>query len=433
MQDYREDELFDTVDEPYFDESPYPFNEPTGDELDEMWADDVYLRIDRTGYSPDTKWTEWDVEQLKNDLQELKELNDRGLLAKYPPKAMPVVSEWMDMDAPLRTPDERAAELRKNLANRYADCESTHHPELYAMQTSLFTEHPDESYREYLADMDVLLSEQVQDTIREMAEFGSSEKGMSAFDLMGFVTDHIRQDKRITPEDIAVINHVVQNEYQLIQDDYRAGYLDVDEKGIACETSERVRKQYGFGPDDENLPAYVEAEIGSAGSTPVSELQRMHSSAMADVERQYAEDKELLYDEVYALQRFDFSDVKPCVTGWNADGSKRNPTLISFDTRKMLGKEYEAYEAKRFEEHLAAVKARHAGKDTSLLMGIDVSKHSVCVQMPEDVPVKSDVVHSKEPAKEPARDVSRRELPACGKFANMDSDEDTFDSEYGEE
>jgi len=198
--------------------------------------------------------------------------------------------------------------------------------------------------------------------------------------LKNRIDARVQNGERIFGSDIRDINAAIQDHYYGVNQALRDDKIEVEGLYDQMNYSITIREQNGVDLDATEIPAYVEALIGSP-ETPEA-MQYQIDSARSIGDALYADritdihdnvhalqtykfpkglyDKRItdLHETVYALQTYNFTNVPHGVTGQNPNQPTRSPSLITRDTLDMLGPDYRQYCDKMFEKRLS-----NLGKD----------------------------------------------------------------------
>lgn len=186
-------------------------------------------------------------------------------------------------------------------------------------------------------------------------------------------------DEPITKADIDLINRRIQLEADGLATDIEhwrsRAALHLED---ACNLT-YVKDTYGnlteqTIPDD--LPDFYAVLVKNMDEQTVEDeiSQHMlhHQQLSTRVSQVESEGTAHLFERVYETSDYCRShEVPDHLLPVNARGEHENPNVLSEKTRELLGKEYEAFEAMKFEESLQGFRERNVSKG---LMGIDVSK-----------------------------------------------------------
>lgn len=179
--------------------------------------------------------------------------------------------------------------------------------------------------------------------------------------LLEKVNEKTAKSLTISPSEIDQLNISIQQAYHQMSHDHAMGELKVYIAQGSVDLLKNLRENMNVGLNDKDIPAYAEKEIGTKKT--YDEVMDEYVTEKTNFDEKVLYDKETLFDTVYALQTYNFNEV--------SGSNKRNPVLITEETKLLLGDDYKQFCDDKFNQKLDNLEQKHTEKS---LFGIDVTK-----------------------------------------------------------
>ena len=199
--------------------------------------------------------------------------------------------------------------------------------------------------------------------------------------LLEMVNEKVAKGLTISPSEIDQLNTSIRQAYHHMNHEHTMDELTVLVIQDRANMVKTLRENMNIGQDDKDIPAYAEIEIGT--DKTYDELMDEYADKKANFDEKVLYDKETLFDTVYALQTYNFKGA--------SNSNKRNPVLITEETRLLLGDEYKQFCDDKFNQKLDNLKEKHTNKS---LLGIDVTRSN-------EKPIQQEFTQEKEFVSEP--------------------------------
>lgn len=216
--------------------------------------------------------------------------------------------------------------------------------------------------REINAEMEMHYNDQIHDTddsiLDKMIVDGMTVDEVPT--LLEKVNEKTAKGYTISPSEIDQLNTSIKQAYHNMVHEHGMGELKVFIAKGSADLLKNLRENMNIGLNDKDIPAYAEKEIGTKKT--YDEIMDEYVTEKTNFDEKVLYDKETLFDTVYALQTYNFNKV--------GDSNKRNPVLITEETRHLLGDDYKQFCDDKFNQKLDNLKGKHTDKS---LLGLDVT------------------------------------------------------------
>lgn len=185
-------------------------------------------------------------------------------------------------------------------------------------------------------------------------------------DIKTALDNKVKANSKIIRSEIDDINKFILDEHMSLCEYFDRSVLDHGSLYNQADICENVRNKYNIRLDEKEIPAFVEAEIGS-NLTP--DDMRKEADAL---EKDMNETITGFYKNVHDLDNYDTSKLSD---------SDRRPVLITMATRDALGKGYEDYCEKSVQDLANNLASKYC-------MGIDTTKVAKTISNEVSVPLE---------------------------------------------
>lgn len=355
-QDMTDDEMNKAMADMY--ESLGLNEEPDDDTLDDMMMQQFYDELSSVDVNKDS------LKLLYNQLTQLQSYQKNGYIRKYPPASAFVNKDNVKLGDPVISGDERLHQIYHIMAIRldnmgYAN--KVRNRSVEQIQSNL----EKGAIQNYINTVQENLDKQfVKDAVDNVFAESNGVDNLPFDKILQYRIDHkerfTNRDKSLIQSKILETAEKLSLSKMSCESNYEAdkASLQLDESYITGE---------GFLIDDTNLPAYITEKIGSVDS--ISDRRKQLESDYEDNMNAINKEFDNFYASVYDLSGFDLKDPNPDVFGWN----EVKPIIISNDTIKALGSDYEVYAENRMQSDLKSMRGRVIGKSLNAF-GIDITK-----------------------------------------------------------
>lgn len=328
--------------------------------LDDMEVQHFYNNVEQKVNKP--SWAHG-INEVLHDLQELRSLHERGYLDEFPPMPYQSVDGTTVM-----TSEQRKDHMYQILAGMVPNHEDR---TLYEIEQDLRMGKTEIYEKECELDMST------DETLNNM-EWQNEEP-----DYIKYAKRRIEKGIPFNSTDVQYLNEEIQREFESIENMYAASQGSAYAVSSLADISDRRRAE-GHIPDSAELPAYLDNEISAESPDDMrSRSDEMYKRA----EEQREDSLEELYKNVWDLEKY------------NAGQSSSHSSILTRETKRLLGEGYEAYDKKRFEEELNGFRERHVATDAPKkqgLYGIDLTQGATGSRPKEKV--KEDVAQEQNTA-----------------------------------
>lgn len=172
---------------------------------------------------------------------------------------------------------------------------------------------------------------------------------------LALLEQRVRNKERLSESDIVHINEQFMEQHAKIMDGRDADMMTLVGMEYQAQQAYVLREQEHFDMDTHDLPYYLESEIGT-NETP-AELEQVLNEKRQEFEDAFEANKLDLFEEMYAVEHYDFSNASVRTLGMTAVANGCTPKVLRSDVKNIEG--YAAFCDKKFDDRLVELKEAH--------------------------------------------------------------------------
>lgn len=306
-------------------------NDVTDDRINDMEVQHFYDTIDHIRKNG---MDSLQLQDVLDNVQELKRLSETGLLDKYQPSEIHEVRHIARISS-----EERKNLMYQTMADMIGRCTDGFLMVERNLRDGVFTQY-----------------ERALESKLDENQKGGKVMGKK-YDFMDRANRVMSAGKIFGLQDADYINKGILEELETIEQKLALSEADAYSMQTIADLSEKRRTEMNWNPTDE-LPAYFNKEISITMPEDVSQ-------SVEDIKTRgrnaYEDDLSELYANVYKIDKYASEDRV----------GQRGKSILYRDTLDALGDGYEAYKDQQFANTLDRLKMEHTGRNG--LMGIDLT------------------------------------------------------------